>query len=319
MASLTCDFVGVAKQARLERVVGWHVRTTGLQALPLARRNHMKTSTSSSVTRLAEIAATSSHGAAFQYSADLVVAPPMSNTVMAIHKGRRPKMYLALALLPPLLSGRVPESSVASRPIGGAIKVNSNAPTHERCFLCAMNAAIRGRHIHAAMQVGSIAIRHRNQAVPRSGVGSNELSGAIRQAPGRSIKAPDAIGQAHPAVFALLIARHAWWGKARVCKGANGDRDHARLAILHIEDSGAACGAKVKPRCATLIADAPVLIAQALNGHSLRGESCLGAEHTAGTLLTRQAMADRDSDGFSPSVNRKLSTTAGCQMVCHGA
>ena len=60
-------------------------------------------------------------------------------------------MYLALVLLLSLLPEPVLESNVASRPIGGAMKVNSNAPTHERCLLYATNAAIRGRHIHTAM------------------------------------------------------------------------------------------------------------------------------------------------------------------------
>ena len=141
----------------IHELLGGNSRVSEPQAFLLARRNHMKTSTSRSETILAGIARTSSHGAAFQYSGDLVVTPPISNTVMAIHKGRRPKMYLNFALLSPLLSERAPVSNTTRSPIGGAIKVNSNAPTHERCFLCAMNAASRGRHIHTAMKVVSIA------------------------------------------------------------------------------------------------------------------------------------------------------------------
>ena len=111
----------------------------------------MKTSTSRSETRLAGIA-TSSHGAAFQYSEELVVAPPTSSIVKAIQKGARPKTHLVLALLLPSPSERGVVSSTTRSPIGGATKVNSNAPSRERCFLCAMKAATRGRPSHTAIQ-----------------------------------------------------------------------------------------------------------------------------------------------------------------------
>lgn len=136
---------------------------------------------------------------------------------------------------------------------------------------------------------------------------------------GRSIKLINIVWKAYPMVLPYPINRYARLREIRIRKGADRNGHHTGNGVQQVKDRGAALRAKVKPGGTALIADAHILLARALNDHRVGRESRLSAKHATGTLLTSQAVADRDANRLALGTDGELPTTACGEMVGHGA
>lgn len=124
-----------------------------------------------------------------------------------------------------------------------------------------------------------------------------------------SIKLLNTVGKVHPVVLPHPINRHARLWKIRVCEGPDRNGYYPWNGIQPIEDRGTALRAKVEPGRAALLADAHILPALALDGHRVSRKSGLSAKYATGTLLARQAMADRDAKRLAACANDELPAT----------
>jgi hypothetical protein len=138
-----------------------------------------------------------------------------------------------------------------------------------------------------------------------SGVG---LNAAIRRMANRSIKAFDIVRQSYPMVLPIPVDRYARLRKIRIRKGADGNGHDIGQGVRPIKNGGAALGTEVKAGFAAFIADKHVLRAPPGNGHGVSRKPGLNGKHAAGPFLARQAMADRDTNGFSLGGDDELST-----------
>ncbi len=123
--------------------------------------------------------------------------------------------------------------------------------------------------------------------------------------------------QTDPGVHAFFVDRERWGREVRICEGAHGYSDVLYVVAFNgVVNRCTALGAKTERDFVSFVANSNVLARLTANRDGVARKPCLGAEDTPRSALTRETMADGDSNWLGPRCECQLSATArGCSSI----
>jgi len=110
----------------------------------------------------------------------------------------------------------------------------------------------------------------------------------------------------NPWVLAALVERYGWWRKARVREGTDGYGNYGIAAFGRVVDGRATVGTEAKRELGAFISDSNVLSCRARDLEARSVETSLLTEYATRSLLTGQAVADRNAQWLTLQLRLKL-------------